>query len=263
MCRSRSWKFMRDSRPRSFGKPVASYAWNGKPIFYRPGGSDPECIYKILILTSRKGDYWVPEEVAPEVILDIGANIGIASIYFASRFPKAAVHAFEPVAENFSLLERNTLGYQQVKAYHVALGEKAGPVEIALSATGGEGNYGGFSFHYHKRDKVTQVMMENPASFFPKIGISKVDLIKIDTEGHEYEILRAFDQQLLRGARWIIGELHGIKDFALLEYLSQWFDIAVRKDLKKLIYRFNACNKEFVERIKTPHQTVQLGVHRG
>lgn len=261
--RSRSWEFMKNYGPRALGKPEATYIWRGRPIFYRPGSSDPDCIYKILLKGGRKGDYWVPEVVEPEVVLDIGANIGTASLYFAHRFPKAQVHAFEPMPQNFSLLERNTRGYPRIRAHPVALGETSGKAEISLSAFDGEGNYGGFSFDYDEKRDLEEVRMERPSEYLPAVGVSRVDLIKIDTEGHEYKVLRSFDPELLCRVRWIIGELHGVYDFLLLDYLSRWFDISLHKTLKKSLCMFNACNKSFLAKVPTPHPMVVLGHHRG
>lgn len=263
LLRSRSWEFMQNYRPSAFGQPLATYRWNNQPIYYRPGTSDPDSIYKILLRPSRKGEYWVPGEIAPAVILDIGAHIGCASIYFAHRFPTASIYAFEPMPANFALLERNIEAYPHIQAFPVALGEGEGTVEIALSAHDGLGNYGGFSFHYDDKKDITPVRMEHPSTYLPAIGVEQVDFIKIDTEGHEYDVLRSFDPTILSNVRWIIGELHGIHDFILLEYLSEWFDIELRKTLKKSLYMFNACNKTFLHRIPTPHEMVRLGHHRG
>ena len=43
----------------------------------------------------------------PRVIVDAGANIGLASILFANRYPEAKVLAIEPEHDNFSLLADN------------------------------------------------------------------------------------------------------------------------------------------------------------
>ena len=43
----------------------------------------------------------------PKVIYDIGANIGVASLYFACRYPGARLFGFEPVPDNFEVCQRN------------------------------------------------------------------------------------------------------------------------------------------------------------
>ncbi len=42
-----------------------------------------------------------------DLVLDIGANIGVFSLYAASTWPNAAVHAFEPAADSASVLTHN------------------------------------------------------------------------------------------------------------------------------------------------------------
>jgi FkbM family methyltransferase len=46
------------------------------------------------------------------LILDAGANIGASAVYFAARFPRARIIAFEPEPGNFALLRRNTEGLE-------------------------------------------------------------------------------------------------------------------------------------------------------
>ena len=51
-------------------------------------------------------------------------------------------------------------------------------------------------------------------------GIAAADVIKIDTEGAEWEILTSIDRTLLSQVRVIMGELHGRRDFELLDYYA-------------------------------------------
>lgn len=248
--RSRSREFVRYSSPESFGMPVQSYGWNGHPVYYRPGSSDPDLIYKILLKPGRKGEYWVPEIIKPRVILDIGSNMGASAVYFAHRFPDAHIHAFEPVPENFSLLSRNTAPYKSITSYPVALGTRDG--ELRINASDDPRNYGGYSFGVTGVDaqSTATVEMRNCAAMLKEIGVNTVDLIKIDTEGHEPEIIRAMEEALLSKVQWIIGELHGGEGFDLLAYLSAWFDISVKKTLGKRLFMFNACNRSILDDVK-------------
>ena len=99
LLRSRSWDFMKDcKKPRSDGSQGV-YQWNGKPIYYRPGTSDCRIISEILF--APRCEFHVPPDLKPKIIVDLGANIGIASIYFAHQFPDSEIFAFEPEEENF------------------------------------------------------------------------------------------------------------------------------------------------------------------
>ena len=244
LLRSRSLAFTRDRAPaRYVPGAVASFAWRGRTVHYRPGSSDAEVIYKILLKGGRKAEYWVPDSAAPRVIWDIGANIGAAALYFAARFPGARIHCFEPARGNFEMLERNVAPNPAIRAHHAALGASNGELEI--HASDNARNFGGFSFHYDGAAVV-------PVERVPMLTAERViaagqapapDFIKIDVEGAEYDILTAFPRELLGQVRWIVGELHGKRSFALLEYLSEWFDFETRKALGKRLFGFCARNK--------------------
>ena len=51
--------------------------------------------------------YRLPFGGSPETILDLGANIGLTTIYLARAFPQAALACVEPFAKNLRVLERN------------------------------------------------------------------------------------------------------------------------------------------------------------
>ena len=84
-----------------------------------------------------------------------------------------------------------------------------------------------------------------------ELGITQIDLIKIDVEGAEYDVLTCLDPGLLRRVKWIVGELHSVRDFALLDYLSTWFEIDGRKTITKECWKFHAVNREQSARLLT------------
>lgn len=250
LLRSRSLRFTINSQAGAVGRPIAEYRWRGAPIHYRPGTSDPTLIYSILLKSGRKSEYWVPQTLNPAVILDIGSNIGISSIYFARRFPRARIYAFEPVPENVALLSRNVAPYPNVRVLPVALGQTNGQIEMLASDT--PHNLGGFSFYRQGSDpdRKIKVRMLDVNMALHELGIECVDLIKIDTEGCEYDILTALSERVLRSVMWIMGELHGERDFELLAFLSRWFEIETKKSFKKRLFMFRACNKELTQQVE-------------
>lgn len=242
--RSRSRRFLADWDASAY-RPnlVRSLAWQGRQIHYRPGSSDLEVIYKILLKSGRKADYWVPQDLAPQIIWDIGGNIGAASVYLADRFPAARVHTFEPVPENFALVEKNVAGLA-VTPHNLALGAQDG--ELTITASDCARNFGGFSFHYSGDAPApeSRVRMARPDTLIAQ-GLPPPDLIKIDTEGAEWGILTSFPEEALSRVGWIVGELHSVRSFDLLEYLSRWFLIETKKSMKSPLFMFAAKNKAF------------------
>jgi len=257
LCRSGSWDFVVHSRPGNHAEELKEYRWKGRDLFYRAGTADAGAFYEILIRPSRrvsggylrpgKLEYWVPSEINPEVILDIGGNIGTTSVFYSKMFPQAKIFTFEPVPGNFELLEKNINGLDNVSAFNVGLGDSDKKVLIYDSAE--QGNTGGFSIYGVDVDqsKSQEIEVKKSASFLEEIGVTQVDLIKIDTEGAEYDILTSMDKDMLSNVKWIIGELHGIRDYELFEYLSQWFDLDIRKTLRSNLFQFNARNKKFAD----------------
>lgn len=245
--RSGSFDFMRDTRSREVGAAVGTYMWHGTPIKYRPGTSDTTVIYEALLKSGKKSEYSVPGSLDPKVILDIGGNIGVASIFFARTFPNARIFSFEPVPENYALLKENVSSLANVSALPVALGSEDKEAEIYWSRE--YTNLGGFSFFEKPGNdaRPIRVQVKHAGRYLRALGIEKVDLIKIDTEGAEFDILTSFDEAMLANASWIVGELHGIRDFEVLTYISRWFDMDVRRTLGKQYFMFNACNRNFLE----------------
>lgn len=252
--RSGSWAFARAKRPRA---ELDVLDWRGLPLYYRPGTSDCGCIYEILLRPRRKAEYRLPDGLDPRVILDIGGNIGIAAVFFAHRYPAATVYTFEPVAENFAILLKNVAALKNVRAFPFGLGAEAGSFDLYASED--PRNLGGYSRHARAGDginagtdaaRTVRCEIRPIAQALAGLGIGTVDLIKIDTEGSEYEILTAMDAGMLSRVQWILGELHGRRDFELLAYLAQWFDLQLDKKMNSELFLFQARNKSWRGRLE-------------
>jgi FkbM family methyltransferase len=116
------------------------------------------------------------------VFLDIGANVGIVSIY-AVPYCKRIV-AIEPAPDTFVRLQENTKNYPIIECYQHALSTKNGDVEffvndINFTASSTVNTYG-------KRIMVGGMTLSN---LLEQGGLSHVDVCKIDAEGAEGEAL--------------------------------------------------------------------------
>ncbi len=69
-------------------------------------------------------------EGAP-LILDLGANVGLASVYFAKNWPNARILAVEPSEQNYKVLCRNVDAFQKVTTVRAAVAAADGFVNIA------------------------------------------------------------------------------------------------------------------------------------
>ena len=88
------------------------------PLWVRPGSADAATFDAVFVAH----EYALPlGDFAPRHILDLGANVGFASVLFATRWPDAAILAVEPEPRNVGLLERNTGAYPKINALHAAV----------------------------------------------------------------------------------------------------------------------------------------------
>jgi len=228
---------------------LKKYIWNGQSVFYRAGTSDMTLIYEILLKSGYKSEYYLPADFNPKVILDIGANTGITSIYLINKFPNAKIFSFEPLLENYEILKKNTESYKNIEVFNFGLGKKDETLDIFLSDD--DENFGGGSFFPEVggvSNKKVKCEIKNIQNVLTGLNIKEIDLIKIDTEGAEFDILTALNKKYLESVKWITGELHGYKDFELLTYLqSSGFRIGVKKQINNRLFMFHALNNKTSE----------------
>jgi FkbM family methyltransferase len=154
---------------------------------------------------------------AEPYILDGGANIGLATIYFKRRFPRARVVAFEPDPALCGALRRNLGSFrlQDVEVIEGALHDADGFVEFFS-----EGSDGGRVDNVTEAGRVIGVKAVRLRSFLDR----PVDLLKLDIEGAEVRVLKDVRDQL-GCVRRLFVEYHSFAEapqalaelFALLE----------------------------------------------
>jgi FkbM family methyltransferase len=249
LARSRSLGFTRDHFAPPATESLAAYQWRDVPLTYRRGTSDTGLIYNILLKAGQKSEYCPPPEFRREystvrTVLDIGANIGISAVYFSRIFPNADVHAFEPAPRNVAVLARNAAAAGRIHCHAFALGDQDG--ELSLFDSDDPMNQGGYSFFEAGTNQQVQTRapIRKTDNALAALAIQTVDVIKIDTEGAEWEILTTMDPAMLRGVSLIMGELHGRRDFALLDYLQPHFHIGMRKGIEKRLFNFYAIRRD-------------------
>lgn len=113
-------------------------------------------------------------------VLDIGANIGNHTLFFANECKVNHIYSFEPIAETYSILCKNVEinALKQVSLHNIALGQKKSSVSIKYFNAD---NYGNTSLQYGG---------DIECYALDELSIDeKIDFIKIDVEGFENEVL--------------------------------------------------------------------------
>jgi FkbM family methyltransferase len=140
-----------------------------------------------------------------QVILDLGANVGYASAFFASRFPDARIIAVEPDPANFELCRQNLEPYgKRIMILQGAVWSSCS--KLALSHELGNG--WATQVAAAENDTRSDVEGWDLPALLDMCRIETVDLLKIDIEGSEAEVFCANSARWLSRVRNICIELH-------------------------------------------------------
>lgn len=175
------------------------------PFYLRLKSSDIPTFDQVFVL--QEYDFAVLR--SPKIIVDAGANIGLASIYFANKYPDAKIIALEPEQSNFKLLEKNVSPYPNVVPVQAALWHKNEEINLidpglgqwgfmTESATSSAASQGDFR-HLVKAMTVDMVMRS--------FNLERIDILKIDIEGAEKEVF-SDSSSWIESVDALIVELH-------------------------------------------------------
>jgi len=142
-----------------------------------------------------------------KTIVDIGANVGAASLYFHFSFPQAQVYAYEPGAENFRHLVDNIRELPQIQAFPFGLLDRAEKVKLyagklqSMQASVVQGP--------ETTTESEMIELRPAGDEIERLGLREISILKLDTEGCEVPILHSLRSRL------------GTIDFLYLEYHSE------------------------------------------
>lgn len=144
-----------------------------------------------------------------DYIVDLGANIGLASLMFVMRYPKARIFALEPAEENFSLLQHNLstgLKSGRIQAEQAAIWNSSTVLKIEHMT---EGRFSGTRVADHSKDAAADsVRAYAMPTLLERAGFPHIDLLKVDIEGAEVALLEG-DTSWLEKVNLLAIEFHG------------------------------------------------------
>jgi len=136
-----------------------------------------------------------------DAVVDVGANVGAVTVPLAAHVgERGVVHAFEPFRQVFQYLNANVAanGLSNVYTYHTALSDADAPPSLtvpapSLRAGQNVGMYGVFAAGSTTPNKQTSEVRERmelvTVRMLDSFELPRVDLIKIDVEGHAAHVL--------------------------------------------------------------------------
>ncbi len=174
-----------------------------------PFGVDP--VWDIQRLAVR-------HDVSIRTAFDVGAHIGETAMSYLHAFPAAHVHAFEPHPNSFACLA--SIKSDRLHPHRLAMSDRSGeaaffvyddvtdPSAAIPASTSNslvrERQFGLVAGEFTKSIKVACTTVD---AFCAANGVEQVDLLKIDTEGHEVAVLDGARETLReRGVRFVFLE---------------------------------------------------------
>ena len=171
---------------------------------------------------------------AGDVVLDVGANVGVAAAFFALR-GAGAVHSFEPVEPLFELLEQNVARFPACVAHGYGLGAAPTTTEITfypraaamssiyadadrdgefvrtfLANNGIEDSAADVSVRAFEDARTLPCELRTVTQVLEEQELDRVDLLKVDVERAERDVLAGIEDRDWSRIRQLVVEVHDL-----------------------------------------------------
>lgn len=155
-------------------------------------------LYKELFL---KEEYRFYSKNREPIILDLGSNIGMASIYFKLKYPRSKIYCFEPDPETYLKLEKNihTNSLKDIKIYRKAISSQTKNVFLyrPIGQKGSEAQstfFQNISFEKNVSREKIPIETIKLSKFILSEKIERIDFLKMDIEGDETNAIIDLDK---------------------------------------------------------------------
>lgn len=155
----------------------------------------------------QAGEY--KPSMVPSHILDLGAHKGFATEWFATRYPTAIIHAYEPNEKMFKKLARRAKKYPNVQIFNQAIADHDGVATFHISPR----NVSSSLFDKGEAVDVPCVTLRTAVERLGGTGV----FVKIDIEGAEFDALKDIPSEVTE----IVGEVHPEKAAKNIEELRE------------------------------------------
>lgn len=181
----------------------------------------------------------LPAELV-QIIFDVGANVGQSVIAYGKAFPSAHIYAFEPDPYTFLELKRN-VSASGARVFNYGLGAENSHVLFDTSVPSDRRRVLSDSA---APSSAPSVELRRADDVLPGLDLARIDYLKIDTEGHDLEVLRGAKSLLSEekiniieaecsvncdnthhASLWVITEMlegYGYRLFHLFEQAQEW-----------------------------------------
>jgi FkbM family methyltransferase len=188
--------------------------------------------FTLFIRSGSESDSFVIEEIwkdldsykindkKKDVVLDIGGNIGLFSLFIANQNTNAKIVAYEPEDENYEIFSKNiTKNKLNIDLVKKAVSDVNGVIYL-------DANHGLTTTNKAAGSQSVQCININ--DLIKEHDLNHIDILKMDVEGAEYEIFSVIEDEILKSIDYITMELHyetpELLD-SLLSILGKYHDV--------------------------------------
>jgi FkbM family methyltransferase len=193
------WFFVNDSWKSSlqFTAPIEQF---GRSLPFRFEDLGDFGLFCEIFRTTAYADL-LPDTA--DVVVDLGANVGVSALYFRLRYPRATLYCFEPDPANLRRLRAQAAAWGEMHVRNVALWSSDDTLTFYTDPHRGSRSAVSPT---HDRQQTTRVPARTLATVLEEEGITEVDVLKFDIEGAEEQALVPFRQ--FERIRTLCGEVH-------------------------------------------------------
>ena len=146
------------------------------------------------------------------LILDAGAHIGLAAMRYRELFPRAKIHCFEPFPESYAALKDAVGALSPIEIHNVALAAAEGQAEFSVNRNSATNSLlasdDGAEIYWRSDAPKTTGTLTVPTKtldgFAREHSVSRIDILKMDVQGGEYDVLKGASELLNRQAIGLI-----------------------------------------------------------
>ena len=136
------------------------------------------------------------------ILFDVGGHVGEYTAAFLTVFPRGQSYVFEPSASHVDLLRQRLGARSAVQIFPLGLGAEAGQLPLYKDQ-----NISGLASLSQRRldhfgikmDHIETVTISTIDAIVAEASVPRIDLLKIDVEGHELAVLRGAAKALKSG----------------------------------------------------------------
>jgi FkbM family methyltransferase len=200
-------------------------------------------LHSLFIDVFEHGEYVnpsIPQIKCGDIVVDIGANIGMFSLFAASISPDIQVYAFEPASDTFALLQQNVAANNltNIQCQQCAVSAATGELQLYLDL----GSLGDSAIrewvgneNMTGTERVPSISLDD---LFSRYALPRCDFLKVDCEGSEFDLFSSASAQTFAKIAAIAVEFHehnGRKSRELMDLLeTNRFQVIEKRTCKEI-----------------------------